>query len=315
MIVAPALLVEHVRFAYAARRKRASHQALDGVSFTLAPGDAIALLGPNGSGKSTLMRIIAGLLHADAGRIAVFDKEHVHHRRERIGVVFQQPALDPHLTVLENLRAQAALYGLPRREAMQRIDAALQADQLMDRRHAFVKTLSLGLARRVDLCRALLHQPALLLLDEPTVGLDPAARAAFLDRLETRRREHGLSLLMSTHLIDEADRCDHVILLHHGRIVAEDAPAVLRRQLRMRLVTVLDEVVPGSLNNLAWTRRNGVWRAALPDEGDAGTIARTLAEQGASFSIAPPTLADVFEARTGSRLEAEEAVPAGAPAP
>lgn len=299
-----ALQIEHLRFAYPARRGRTPRAAVDGVSLSLDTGRSLALLGPNGSGKSTLMRLITGFHRPDEGSIRVFGETAIAARRARLGVVFQRPGLDPHLTVEENLRAQAAIAGIRSADRARRIDEVLRNEELVARRHDLVKNLSGGLARRVDLGRAMLHRPPLLLLDEPTVGLDPVARESFLRLLEQMRRAEGLSLFMSTHLIDEADRCDHVVLMHEGRIIAEGAPATLRAELGQRLVTVLDsphEQPP--LDGVEWNRRNGMWQAPLRDERDAARLAQSLAERGVSFSIAPPTLADVFAAKTGRALE------------
>lgn len=299
-----ALQIDDVRFTYPARRGQSARTAVDGVTLSLAPGESLALLGPNGCGKSTLMRLITGMHPPDAGTITVFGASSVADHRARLGVVFQRPGLDPHLTVDENLRAQAAIVGLSSADRARRIDEELASDDLTNRRGDLVKNLSTGLARRVDLCRALLHEPPLLLLDEPTAGLDPVAREAFMRRLERKQREDGVSLFMSTHLTDEADRCDRVVLMHRGRIVAEGKPATLRAELGRRLITVLDAGdEPPKLDHIDWQRRSGTWQAPLARESDAASIAQALAEQEVSFSIAPPTLADVFEAKTGEALQ------------
>jgi ABC-2 type transport system ATP-binding protein len=227
-----------------------------------------------------------------------------------LGVVFQHVALDPHMTVFENLRDQASLFGLSGSTARDRIDAELEAAGLGERRESPVKTLSGGLRRRVDLCRALLHHPRLLLLDEPTVGLDPLARASFLDEIERRRDDHHLTIVMSTHLIDEADRQDRVVLLHRGRIVADGPPAMLRHGLGERVLTVLEPgFAPPENDRAGWSSRRGGWSYRSDEDADAASrLAADLAARGISFSIAPPTLADVFEQRTGAILEGDEAV-------
>lgn len=301
-----ALVVEGVSLTYPARRRQPARAALDDVSLVIEPGQRVAMLGPNGSGKSTLLRIICGLLPSDGGRVGVFGKESPAERRGMLGVVFQSDSLDPHLTVQENLRDQAALYGIEGREARRRIDASLEAAGLADRRDDLVKTLSLGLARRVDLCRALLHQPPLLLLDEPTVGLDPTSREAFLTLIDEKRASENLTVLMSTHLMDEADRLDRVVLLHEGRLVADDSPAKLRSNLGAMLVTVHDSAwTPGDFGYEAgnWRRASGVWTLQLGDETEQlRVIAGELAAAGVAYSVGPPTLADVFEHFTGAKL-------------
>jgi ABC-2 type transport system ATP-binding protein len=299
----PALRIEQVGFRYPARRGRRGRDALDGISLTVAAGSFTAMLGPNGSGKSTLLRIVSGLLEPATGSVRVFGAADRRRRRERLGVVFQSPSLDPHLGVAANLRDHGRLHGLGRRAARDRAAAALRQAGLEDRADAPVKTLSGGLARRVDLARATLPEPRLLLLDEPTTGLDPVARADYLETLDRRRRETGITVVMSTHLTDEADRADRAVLLDHGRIVADDAPAALRAGLGRRRVTVTDATwrPPG---DDAWHRSAAGWTTALADAPDeAARTLRELTDAGVPFTVAPPTLADAFEALTGSPLE------------
>lgn len=302
-----ALEVGGVRFTYPARRGQKAREALKGVSVSVPPGQRIALLGPNGSGKSTLMKIICGMLPPDSGTFRVFGQTSLDEIRRSLGVVFQSEGLDPHMTVYENLRDQASLYGLSRRDARDIIEEELEKAGLADRRGSLVKTLSKGLARRVDLCRALLHKPRLILLDEPTVGLDPLARERFLDTLETRWRKENLTILMSTHLIDEADRLDRVVFLHQGEIVADDPPAKLRQQLGRQRMTVLDgQWTPPASESEKWQQCGvGWWRPLGDDRDEAASLASELALSGVPCTIAPPTLADVFEKLTGEIFNSE----------
>lgn len=299
-------LAVHARnLSFTYRSRHGDFHALRDVSLAVPIGQSVALLGPNGSGKSTFLRALCGMLRPDDGTIAVFDREDARANRSLLGVVFQSDSLDPHMTVEENLRDHAALHGIPRDEAAQRMHSTLAQAELVDRSGSLVKTLSRGLARRVDLCRALLHQPRILLLDEPTVGLDPSARAVFLTMLEQRRRSENLTVIMSTHLIDEANAQDRVVLLHEGRIVADDTPQSLRRGLGARLVTVHDPSwTPPSGAEQSWRRASDGWAFAVEDDPcAAAALASELAGSGVSYSIAPPTLADVFEQRTSKRLE------------
>jgi ABC-2 type transport system ATP-binding protein len=308
-----ALNVNNVRFTYPSRGGRGrGHQsparqptvALDGVSLSIPPGQSVAMLGPNGSGKSTLMRIICGLQQADSGQVRIFDQENTATGRRFLGVVFQSPSLDPHLTVFENLRDQSALYGLDQHAMTRTVDEELQRWNLLNRRNSLVKTLSQGLARRVDLLRAMLHQPRLLLLDEPTVGLDPAAREQFLRDLESLRQANGLTILMSTHLVDEADRQDRVLLMHHGRLIADDTPTNLRGQAGDRVITVMNpQWQPEAQIAGLWEKTPDGWRSPLirNDERSTGLLAN-LAASDEPFSVGPPTLADVFEKLTGASL-------------
>jgi ABC-2 type transport system ATP-binding protein len=306
-----AIEVEGVSFTYPARRHQPSCRALDDVSLRVPRGEMVALLGPNGSGKSTLMRIISALLAPHAGRVAILGESQPASIRSHIGVVFQAAALDRHLTVMENLRDQAALFGMRGPSARQRIARELNDAGLADRAGSLVKSLSGGLTRRADLIRALLHDPAVLLLDEPTVSLDPAAREQFLRTVEERRAAQSMTVLISTHLIDEADRCDRVVLMHHGRVVADDAPQALRRQLGSMRVTIAPQLGAGGgepprIEGVRWSRSGsggGGWSASLDGDSTlAPRVAALLADAGIAFSIAPPTLADLFEQLTGSRL-------------
>lgn len=298
---APAIEIADLRFVYPARRGQAACEAIKGISLRLAAGGSAALLGPNGSGKSTLMRIICGMMRPTSGRLIVGGESDPAAFRPLLSVVFQSNGLDPHLTVEENLLCQAGLYGLRGRDARRRIDEELERGDLGDRRASLVKTLSGGLKRRVDLARAMLHHPRILLLDEPTVGLDPAARQMFLDSIDRRQREAGMTVVMSTHLIDEADRCDRAVFVHGGRIVADGAPADLRHGLGGAFVTVHSPGRPTLNLDVPWKAVGSQWVAPI-GQSQREQAALELARRGIAFTIAPPTLADVFVELTGEAL-------------
>jgi len=208
--------------------------ALDHVSLALRAGQWAALLGPNGAGKSTLFALLTGLFAADEGRIVIggHDLRTAAPRALReLGVVYQQPALDLDLSVERNLRFHAALHGLPRALADTRIDAALGTHGLAADRRRAVRELSGGNRRRVELARALLHTPPVLLMDEPTVGLDPRSRADLLRAIADDTRERGSAVLWATHLVEEAERADRVLVLHQGRLLADGAPAAVAAAL------------------------------------------------------------------------------------
>jgi len=314
----PAVDAVDVRFAYPAallkrarkqKPKRGGRQALDGVSLQVAPGESVALLGPNGSGKSTLLKILATMLRADSGTVRIFGESSPATVRQSLGVVFQSPGLDAQMTVAENLLDSARLYGMSKANARRAIDDALRHVELYERRHDRVKILSGGLARRADLCRALLHQPMLLLLDEPTTGLDPTARSSFLQLIEQRRDATDLTVLMTTHLTDEAERFDRVLLMHEGRIVANDTPANLQQRAGAARLTVHDaKWSPPDADRESWQRHAGGWRLIISDESaDMQRRAAQLAEQRVAYTFAPPTLADVFELLTGASLDDQSA--------
>jgi len=199
--------------------------ALDGVSLAIAPGEFVALLGPNGAGKTTLFQLLTGLFVPDAGEIEV---DGANLRRSAVGalaslgVVFQQPTLDLDLGVAANLLFHARLHGL--RGVRGRITEALERVGLAAQARTLARALSGGNRRRVELARALLHEPKVLLMDEPTVGLDPESRQNVLDFVHRQCRERAMATLWATHLVDEAEGADRVVILHRGRILA-DAPA------------------------------------------------------------------------------------------
>ncbi len=213
-----ALEVSDVAFAYGPR------QALQGVGFSVATGSFAALLGPNGAGKSTLIALLTRLYDLQQGDIRVMGSSLRQQPREalrQLGVVFQQSTLDLDLSVEQNLRYHAALHGIPRREAQLRIDEELTRQQLIERRHDRVRALNGGHRRRVEIARALLHKPRLLLLDEASVGLDPASRLALNRHVRQLCRDTGLAVLWTTHLLDEVQASDQLLILNRGQLVAQ----------------------------------------------------------------------------------------------
>jgi ABC-2 type transport system ATP-binding protein len=220
----PALTVDDVSHNYGVRR------ALDGVSFAVQPATFAVLLGLNGAGKSTLFSLVTRLYGTQRGRIAVFDYDVARDPGEAlrlIGVVFQARTLDLDLSVMQNLTYHAALHGIGRREAQVRAREILARIALSDRAGDKVRNLSGGQMRRVEIARALLHRPRLLVLDEPTVGLDIKSRADILGHMRRLVAEDGVGVLWATHLIDEVDDTDQVIVLHQGRVLGDGRAAQL----------------------------------------------------------------------------------------
>lgn len=212
-----ALQVNELSFAYGAR------EALRQVSFALAPGRFAALLGPNGAGKSTLIALLTRLYDLQKGEIRMGEhslRQSPRPALKQMGVVFQQSTLDLDLSVEQNLRYHAALHGLPRREVSERVEHELARQGLTERRRERIRELNGGHRRRVEIARALLHQPRLLLLDEASVGLDPASRLALNQHVRSLCREQGISVLWTTHLLDEVHSDDDLLILHQGRLVA-----------------------------------------------------------------------------------------------
>ncbi len=217
MICSVALSVEDLSFSYGGKK------ALSDVNFKIHSGECTILLGPNGAGKSTLFSLITRLYDTHNGQIELcgFDvKRQTRLALEKLGVVFQQSTLDMDLTVLQNLRYHTALHGMGRKLAEQRIQLELERLSMFDRRFEKIRQLNGGHRRRVEIARALLHKPAVLLLDEPTVGLDVPSRLAIVDYVHCLAEEEKLAVLWASHLIDEIYPEDHLIVLHQGCVKA-----------------------------------------------------------------------------------------------
>lgn len=315
---APVVELADVRRTYPGGRGRPARAALDGVSLSVSAGQWVVLLGPNGSGKSTLVRLLAGVDQADGGRLSLFAQDR-QHAAARIGVVFQSPGLDKLLTVRENLLAQAALFDMPADARKSRVAAVAQRLGIEDRLDDRVGALSGGLARRVDLSRALLHQPDLLILDEATGGLDHAARLEFLESIAALRRERPLTVFMTTHLMDEAERADRVLMMSRGRIVADGCPSDLRRRgggrvLRVSAGSRMDEAraLLGALS-LPVPPPGGPEIFVRESPGQEGVLERAVIEltrAGLPIEVAPPNLSDVYLELTGEPLDGTAREPA-----
>ena len=229
------IAIDQVSFRYGSRT------ALEQVTFDVPHRAIFALLGPNGSGKTTLFQLVATLLPMQQGVITVGGCDVAadsHTVRQRLGVVFQTPSLDGKLTVAENMTCQATLCGLRGPERSARIAEMLEQVGLADRRGDIVDTLSGGLKRRLDLARGILSRPDVLLLDEPTQALDPAARHDVWHYLRQLRETTGTTILFTTHLLEEADRCDQIAILDQGRLVACASPAELKAQVKGDIVSI-----------------------------------------------------------------------------
>jgi len=288
--------------------------ALSGVSFQVAPKTIFGLLGPNGGGKSTLFRILATMMEATSGtaRVAGYDVgTRPHEVRRRLGVVFQSHSLDKKLTVSENLVAQGHMYGLTGARLRERMEAMLSRLGLADRRGDIVQTLSGGLMRRVEIAKALLHEPEVLLMDEPSTGLDPGVRRELMDYIHDLRTRQGLTVLLTTHILEEAERCDRLLLLHRGRAVIEGAPADLKSRVGGDVVVLESREMDALRRGIEEKFRlrpvvnDGVMR--IEAEGAHRLVPELFeAFPGAIRSIAVhrPTLEDVFLNETGENISA-----------
>ena len=292
--------------------KYGGRTALNGVSFTVSQGEIFGLLGPNGGGKSTLFRILSTMMTPTGGRATVAGYDVVRDAaavRRQVGVVFQSQSLDKALTVEENLRAQGHLHGLSGADLRARMEHAMERLGLADRRKDLVETLSGGLRRRVEIAKALLHSPRVLLMDEASTGLDPAARRDLSRHVETLRETEGVTILLTTHVLEEAGRCDRLVLLHEGNIVAQGTPAELTASIGGDVV-VLEAADTGALAEgverrfgVRPTVADGHVRIEIPN-GHRFITEVVEAFPGAidSVGLHKPTLEDVFVRETGASI-------------
>lgn len=289
--------------------------AVDRVSFTVEPAEIFGFLGPNGAGKTTTVRMLCTLTRPSSGYARVAGYDIIREQslvRKSIGIIFQEPSLDDRLTALENLRFHGLIYHVPKQELARRIAEGLEWMELADRSRELVRNFSGGMKRRLEICRGLIHSPQVLFLDEPTLGLDPQTRARIWERLLELRRERGTTLFLTTHYMDEAEYCDRIAIIDHGRIIALDTPAALKSRLRgdiIRLRTADNNRAAAEI-----TSRYGL-QPVLETETiqfriDSGAefvprLLRELPVPVISVTVQPPTLDDVFLSLTGREIRDE----------
>jgi len=282
----------------------------------VATGQLVALLGPNGSGKSTTFQILSTIFAPTSGHARILEHDVVQHpeaARRALGVVFQNPSVDKKLTVEENLICQGHLYGLKGSLLQERMSAGLMRFRLSDRRHDGVETLSGGLRRRVELAKCLLHQPQVLLLDEPTTGLDPGARRDLWETLSEMRRQTGLTILVTTHLMEEAERCDQVIILNEGLLVAEGSPDALKREIGGDVIDI-QTASPDRLCaqvNARFQMQALVLDGHVRMETPSGAewipkLAQAFPAEITAIRLSKPSLEDVFIKKTGFSFTTHE---------
>ena len=287
--------------------------ALNNIGFEVKEGEIFGLLGPNGGGKSTLFRILSTMMVPTEGRAAIAGDDVVQNPsavRRHIGVVFQTQSLDKALTVEENLRAQGHLHGLSGPELRDRMARAMERLGLTGRSKDLVESLSGGLKRRVEIAKALLHRPQVLLMDEASTGLDPAARRDLTRHIGELRDREGVTILLTTHVLEEADRCDRLALLHEGNIVAMGSPDELRSRVGGDVVVLESGDAPALAAGIEG--RFGLKTAALDGRVrvEIANGHRFIAEVVEAFpgaiqsvGLHKPTLEDVFVRETGASIE------------
>jgi ABC-2 type transport system ATP-binding protein len=286
-----------------------SLRALDGLDLDVPSGTLFALLGPNGAGKSTTIAILTTLLAPTAGQawVAGFDvTRSPRDVRRAIGVVFQEVSLDDRLTARENLDLHAAVYGIPSVQRASRIAAAIGSVGLEPAAGRRVRTFSGGMKRRLEIARAMLHDPAVLVLDEPTVGLDPQTRRSVWERLAAIAATHERTVFVTTHYMDEAERCDDVAIVDHGKLVARGSPAeLIARAGGERLVLRVEdaEKTTKAALSLGWRVATDADRLVVEGERPEAMLARLAREVVLlEASIVRPTLEDAFVALTGRNI-------------
>ena len=297
-------------------------RAVDGISFGIGGGRIFGLLGPNGAGKSTTLAMLSTVLKPTAGSAWVngFDiRTQPRDVRRSIGIVFQDQSLDEELTAYENMDMHGRLYHVPRQHRHDKIGELMELVGLADRAGDLVKTYSGGMRRRLEIARGLLHEPAVLFLDEPTLGLDPQTRNHLWTYIAALNRDKQITIIVTTHYMDEADRlCHEVAIIDHGRIVASDTPAALKRQIGGDVVTIATSDNERALARLralpvvkqAELRDGAVAVTVDQAERHVAELVTTSAGDGiavTSLSVHKPTLEDVFLHFTGRTIREEEA--------
>ena len=305
-----AIVIENLRHEYGDRA------ALSGVSFDVRPAEIFGLLGPNGSGKTTMFRILSTLMTPTSGRagIAGFDvAASPANVRRQIGVVFQAQSIDVKLSAYENLWHIGHLYGMRGSALKARVNEMLERVALADRANEKAETFSGGMQRRLELAKGLLHRPSVLLLDEPTTGLDPGARIDLWQYLKVLRNQEGVTVLVTTHLMEEAERCDRLAILSEGRLVALGTPAELKSEIGGDVI-LLESSNPEALAEKMRAHFNvapQVLDGRVRLEREAGhkfitEVVEAFPGEIHSVSVSKPTLEDVFIDRTGHRFWMEE---------
>jgi ABC-2 type transport system ATP-binding protein len=307
------------------RKRYGDVEAVAGLDLDVQAGETFGFLGPNGAGKSTTIKILCTIVTPTSGTALVAGHDVARERdevRRSIGLVFQETTLDDYLTAEQNLRFHADLYGVPRRDAEPRIGRLLEMVGLADRRGSRVATFSGGMKRRLEVARGLLHSPRVLFLDEPTVGLDPVSRATVWRYVDELRRSEGITVFLTTHYLDEAERCDRIAIVNSGRIVALDTPDALKAAVgedRVRLTASDQGAALAALADrfgVTGTVRDGAVTFTVP--GGERFLPRLITELGvpvSAVSVTRPTLDDVFFAHTGTTISDANVAGGAAPAP
>ena len=292
-------------------------EAVRGIDFEVAAGETFGFLGPNGAGKSTTIKILCTLAEPTSGTARVAGHDVVSERdtvRRNIGLVFQETTLDNYLTGEQNLRFHAELYGVPKAAFAPRLRQVLEMVGLWDRRASAVSTYSGGMQRRLEIARGLLHAPRVLFLDEPTVGLDPQTRSSIWEYINGLKKREDITIFLTTHYMDEAENCDRIAIIDHGKIVAIDTPEALKASIgkdRVQISTADDEAAARALAE-TFSIDSGLHEGLVTFSVESGEhfVPRLFASLPVairSVSVSRPSLDDVFMSYTGKTIRDAEA--------
>ncbi len=292
-------------------------EAVRGIDFEVAAGETFGFLGPNGAGKSTTIKILCTLARPTSGQASVAGHDVVSERdavRRNIGLVFQDTTLDSYLTGAQNLRFHAELYAVPSAAVEPRMKQVLDMVGLWDRRDSLVSTYSGGMQRRLEIARGLLHAPHVLFLDEPTVGLDPQTRSSIWEYINDLKGREDITIFLTTHYMDEAEHCDRIAIIDHGKIVAIDTPEALKASVgkdRVQIQTADDAAAIGELASLfgieAAIHEGAVTFSVESGEQFVPQLFARLSVPIRSVSVSRPSLDDVFMSYTGTTIRDAEA--------
>jgi ABC-2 type transport system ATP-binding protein len=291
-------------------------EAIRGIDLTVPTGETFGFLGPNGAGKTTTIKILCTLATATTGRAAVAGFDTATQRdavRRNIGLVFQDTTLDTYLTAEQNLRFHAELYGVPKTAVAPRMRQVLDMVGLWDRKDSLVSTFSGGMQRRLEISRGLLHAPHVLFLDEPTVGLDPQTRSSIWRYINELKQREDITIFLTTHYMDEAENCDRIAIIDHGKIVAMGTPEALKASVgkdRVQIQTADDQAAIKALAMIGIDAAVHEGAVTFAVAGGEEFVPRLFAELGVpirAVSVSRPSLDDVFMSYTGKTIRDAEA--------
>ena len=286
--------------------------AVDNISFNVEEGSVFAFLGPNGAGKSTTINTLCTIINKTSGELKINGYEVSNHKakvRGEIGIVFQDSTLDGKLTIEENLKFHCEFYNVPKNEIKERLDFVLELVDLMDWRKAPVNSLSGGMKRRVEIAKGLIHYPKVLFLDEPTTGLDPQTRANIWDYIYKLQKQKNITIFLTTHYMDEAEACDKVAIMDHGKIVAFDTPYNLKKQYTSSMTKIKvnnEEALTNHLkqNAIKYKLSEGIFTIYSSELKVILDLVSDFKHSIKDFQTNNGTLNDVFLSITGREIRA-----------